>query len=526
MEPRVRWRIWPQTPARPPLASKNIGMPQGWLHCGSFPLPPDSCCETGDPPLHEARATLPAACHGRYAMYIPRIGPPIAAFRKRKLSPAGSALSTPQALLRASAAFLTLSVSEPCFAQQDRAALLAQPSLTGTPGGAKDELHSIGIAPDFWVTQFYQEQTEGNASNTWRYGGIIDAFLELDAEKLVSWPGFRVNVQYEHYFGQNINRRDAALIPVNTAQAYVSEEGYHSALSVSFTQDFGESVSVSAGKINMMTLASKTPLLGGGGIDTFMNRAFALPSTGVAYTALPGAPGDRVVLSAPYLVAAIAAVKTDPVNFAFIIADPRSAIDPAVVAHPFEKGLAVGGSATLKMKIAGLSGFHTLRAAYSNARGIDLEDIALVPRPLALSGSAGTKKGFWFTSYAIQQYLVQSEQNPQLGWGLFALAMLTDGNPSPVRWSALAGLGGNNLMPGRENDRWGIGFFHFGLTQPLLATLAEFEVNRRSEGGMEAFYNLAITPSLRLTGDLQVISPWNPATPRATYVALRFQTKF
>jgi hypothetical protein len=45
---------------------------------------------------------------------------------------------------------------------------------------------------------------------------------------------------------------------------------------------FGESISVSAGKFDMMTLASKTPLVGGGGIDTFMNRAFALPSTGVA----------------------------------------------------------------------------------------------------------------------------------------------------------------------------------------------------------------------------------------------------
>ncbi len=430
------------------------------------------------------------------------------------------------AITLAGAILLGLAMSVPCSGEDADLSVLNQSSLTDTPGGPKDELRSIGIVPDFWVTQFYQGQTEGNQDKTWRYGGVIDAFLKLDAEKLLSLPGFRVNLQYEHYFGQNINRRDAALIPVNTAEAYVSAEGYHSTLSASFTQDLGESVSVSAGKFNMMMLASKTPLIGGGGIDTFMNRAFALPSTGVAYTALPGAPGDRVVLSAPYLIAAIVAIKTEPVNFGFIIADPRSAIDPTVVAHPFAKGLAVGASATLKTKIAGLSGFHTLRAAYSNARGVDLEDIALVPRPLALGGSAGTKKGFWFASYAIQQYLVQSEQNPQLGWGLFTLATLSDGNPSPVRWSALAGVGGNNLMPGRENDRWGIGFFHFGLSQPLFDTLSALGVNRRSEGGIEAFYNLAITPWLRLSGDLQVIAPWNPATPRATYLALRLQTKF
>ena len=91
-------------------------------------------------------------------------------------------------------------------------------------------------------------------------------------------------------------------------------------------------------------------MIGGGGIDTFMNRAFALPSTGVAYTAFRGGAGDRVVLSAPYLIGGIVTIKTEPVNFALMIADPRSAIDPRVIEHPFEKGLAVGGSATFNRR--------------------------------------------------------------------------------------------------------------------------------------------------------------------------------
>jgi hypothetical protein len=51
-------------------------------------------------------------------------------------------------------------------------------------------------------------------------------------------------------------------------------------------------------------------------------------------------------------------------------------------------------------------------------------------------------------------------------------------------------------------------------------------LNRRSEGGIEAFYNFAITPWLRLSADLQVIDPWNPGKSRAAYGALRLQTKF
>jgi porin len=115
------------------------------------------------------------------------------------------------AITLAGAILLGLAMSVPCSGENADLSVLDQSSLTDTPGGLKDELRSVGMAPDFWVTQFYQGQTAGNADKTWRYGGIIDAFLELDAEKLVSWPGFRVNLQYEHYLGQNINRRDAAL---------------------------------------------------------------------------------------------------------------------------------------------------------------------------------------------------------------------------------------------------------------------------------------------------------------------------
>jgi hypothetical protein len=36
----------------------------------------------------------------------------------------------------------------------------------------------------------------------------------------------------------------------------------------------------------------------------------------------------------------------------------------------------------------------------------------------------------------------------------------------------------------------------------------------------------AISPWLRHSADLQVIDPWNPSKSRATYAALRLQTKF
>ncbi len=416
-------------------------------------------------------------------------------------------------------------------AEDDGSSLLTRPSLTDTPDGLKDQLRRIGITTDVWVTQFYQSQIEGDATKAWFYGGKTDAFLRLDSDKLGLWSGFHVNTQFEHAFGDNVNRKDFALIPVNTALAYLDRDGYHTALSLTVTQDFGDHVSASAGKFNMMTLASQTPLIGGGGIDTFMNRAFALPSTGVAYTAAKGAPVDRLVISAPYLLAAALTFKTDPIVqkspaiFTLLLADPRSAQDPQVIEHPLEKGWAFGASATLPVEIAGLQGFQTVRAAYSNAKGIDLEAVAERPIPVT-PGTIGLKKGYWFTSYAIQQNIFQSDANPAVGWGLFTLATFSDGNPNPVKWSTLAGLAGNNLLEGRENDRWGAGFFQYQPSGPLLDSLAALGIERRCERGIEAFYNLAITPWLRLSADLQVIDPWNPARSQATYAGLRLQTKF
>lgn len=424
----------------------------------------------------------------------------------------------------AAASFLVVGLTSAAFAEDAKSSLLKQGSLTDTPEGPKAQLRKIGIMPDVWITQIYQGEIAGDASKTWRYGGKLDAFLKVDAHKLGLWQGLHLNAQYEHYFGRTINNTDFTLLPVSAAQAFVQRDGYHSALSIAVTQDFGESFSIGAGKVNTMTLASQTPLIGGGGVETFMNRAFAAPATGIGVTS-PGTLADRVVVSPTYTLGATATLKTRVGKFTLAVADPRNAQNSRVIENPFERGVVVSGTATIPIDVSGLRGYHTVRGAYSNARGFDLDDIQGLRRRL-LGGASVTKKGYWFISYALQQYLFQSGDDPSKGWGLFSLITLTDGNPNPVKWTVLGGLAGNNLLPGRELDRWGVGYFHYGLSEPLLIGLAASGVYRRSERGVEAFYNYAVTPWLRLTADLQIIDPWYATTSRATFAALRMQTKF
>jgi porin len=409
-------------------------------------------------------------------------------------------------------------------ATKNAVSVLEQKTLTDLPDGPKAELRRIGVDADVWVTQIFQDIAAGGNDGVSRYGGKLDAFLRVDGEKLGFWKGLRLTAQYEHFIGQNINNLDYALVPVNTPQAFLGPNTYHSALSVVVTQQVSKELSVSAGKFNMLTLAAQTPLVGGGGLDSFLNRAFALPSTGIG-VASAGTVADRLIISPPYLLAGITTLKTEPATFTLIVADPRNAQNPRVLQRPFERGVGVVGGVTVPVPILGRSGFHSLRGGYSNARGFDLDDTNDIRARLATRQPV-TKKGFWLASYSVQQYLVQSADDPKVGWGLFGVATLSDGNPNPVRWSAQFGLAGNNLLPGRSDDQWGVGFYHYGLTQPLLTGLAARNIYRRSEGGIEAFYNWAITPWLRLTGDLQVVEPWNALRPRATYMAVRLQTRF
>lgn len=421
------------------------------------------------------------------------------------------------------AAMIVVFVGKQVRAEDLIGSLATQSSLTDTKDGPKAQLRTFGVQPDVWITQICQGIMSGTPPKNTYCGGKIDAFLRVDAEKLGLWKGFHVFSQFEQYTGNTVNNITGTLLPVSAIQAFVQPKYYHNTLTLFIKQELNEHLSVSAGKVNIMTLAAKTPILGGGGWETFMNRAFAIPKTGIGITA-PGTLADRVIVAPTYTLGAMVDLKTKVGNFTFSVADPRNAEDPRVLQNPFARGVAFGGGYTLPLKLAGLQGYHNVRVAYSDARGFDLDDFSGL-RARILHGQTITKKGYWFAGYALQQYLVQSADDPSVGWGLFTNVSISDGNPNPVKWSLLAGIAGNNLIEGREHDKWGVGYYHYGLSQLLIDGLEAGHIYRRSEGGVECFYNFAITPWVQLSADLQVIDPWKVEKTRETIGAIRLFTK-
>jgi porin len=121
--------------------------------------------------------------------------------------------------------------------------------------------------------------------------------------------------------------------------------------------------------------------------------------------------------------------------------------------------------------------------------------------------------------------LYQRRDNPKVGWGLFGMVGGSDGNPSPVEIFVHGGVGGNSLIPGREEDNFGIGYYFVGVSDDLRDTV-DFVVPLDDEQGVEIFYNLALTGWLHLAADVQIIDPFLARRDTATVFGIRGKIAF
>ena len=114
----------------------------------------------------------------------------------------------------------------------------------------------------------------------------------------------------------------------------------------------------------------------------------------------------------------------------------------------------------------------------------------------------------WAASYAFDQYLWQPDGNTHHGIGLFFAFGASDGNPNPIQYSFLAGIGGNGVVPGRPDDNFGVVLARSEFSSAFLPFLRQrLDLGLKREDAIEMYYNAAITPWLNVTTDLQIINP-------------------
>ena len=98
------------------------------------------------------------------------------------------------------------------------------------------------------------------------------------------------------------------------------------------------------------------------------------------------------------------------------------------------------------------------------------------------------------------------------------LVMVGDLDTAVSDWAYSFGFGGRGIIPGREADVFGLGFFDTNLNTGQLATLFGVDSEER---GFEAFYNFQVTPWIHITGDVQVVDSGIRANGTPVILGLR-----
>jgi porin len=367
--------------------------------------------------------------------------------------------------------------------------LLARPALTGDWGGGRIWLQNEGITLKPRVSLFYQGLTAGEGDHSFEFGGKADLELGADLTRLGAWKGLSLVIHAEYNFGHSVNGAGGTVMPINTALAFPGMEGADAFdfSDIYFRQRFGDTATLTLGKISIVDYCSSKPFMGGVGIDSFWNIVFAAPPSGT----VPA-----------YFFGALLSVKTDPITYGLWVYDPNSSVNKPGLKDAFADGVTIRGSVSVPVTLAGLGGHQGLAISYSTKNGNDwdtLNDVYLGVLP-----TAGVKTDRYYFSYTLDQYLFRSKESPEEGVGLFGQFEISDGNPNWLHWMAFGGVGGTGLVPGRSQDNWGVGYYYAAPAAGLKA-LVPPNPQLRDEQGLEAFYNLAVTPWFVLGADLQVV---------------------
>ena len=263
------------------------------------------------------------------------------------------------------------------------------------------------------------------------------------------------------------------MVPPNTALFFPGMEDADAfdLSSVYFMQHFSKSVTLLVGKMNMMDLAATKPFMGGAGIDSFSNLTFVAPPTG---------------LVPPYLFGAMLSVRTKPANFGLWVYDPNSVVNKTGFEEPFANGVTIRGNVDFPVTIGGLSGHQGFVALYSTERGTNLNDIGDTFLPPFPAGTPDIRDGRYYFAYSFDQYLYRVSESSKEGVGIFGQFGISDGNPSKLYWSALVGIGGTGLIPGRSRDTWGIAYYYDTPSSDLKDSLSS-TLTIRDEQGVEIF---------------------------------------
>jgi porin len=368
--------------------------------------------------------------------------------------------------------------------------------LTGDWGGLRSQLEERGVELRGDVVSVFQGIASGGRDEDSGIGGSADLFVDLDSEKMGLWPGGFLTIFAEAQFGDNVIRKTGALTPSNTDALFpLPDEDKVTLSNVVFAQFLTESFGVFGGKVETLE-GDLNAFAGGRGKDQFLNSNFVFnPVTllAIPYSALGGGllyllPDDMGTINVSVL-------------------DPGGQPDEAGFDDAFGEGVVISAEGRVAVELFERPGHQSLGFVVSTA---DFNSLGDLDRLLLPPGAVvvGKESSSWAVYYNFDHYLYVESDGEQ-GVGVFGRFGWADRDSNPIERFYSIGIGGQGIVPGRDQDSFGVGYYYQEVSNQVsnfVATLADLD---DGQGG-EIWYSIELTPWMHLTLDFQVIESTGP----------------
>jgi porin len=394
--------------------------------------------------------------------------------------------------------------------------------LTGAWGGSRDELGKKGVVLDVDFVSTPMAVLSGGRSTGGETWSNAYYTLNVDTQKADLWPGGFLKLEGTTGFGADLFNHSGAIVPVNTAALLPAPNDHTTALTnATFMQFLSEKLGLLVGKIN--TLDSSPQEFYGNYNTQFINAAFCFPMT-LEQVPLSAYGGGVIVLPTPSITLSVVAL------------DPNGTATSNSFDDAFNNGAMVVGSGQMTITPHDLVGHQSVGFSWSNKERYSLEQdpsklatlllqtqfprlgnpgpaleqilARFFPGLLVPAQPANRTSSTWSVSYAMDQYLWQPSGDDKHGIGIFLSVGASDGNPNPIKWALLAGVGGMGVGSSRPDDSYGLGLARTQFSSAFVPFLRDnLNLGLDHEDAFEMYYNVAITGWLAATADLQVIYP-------------------
>ena len=386
-----------------------------------------------------------------------------------------------------------------------------------------------GFYFDVSVTQFLQGNVSGGEDNGGaRYNGTADYWLTFDSGKAGLWSGGAVFLHAESSWqaDRSVNSDIGSLLPANFDATMPTPN-------VSEAIVLPELYLVQALPGNVVTMAGKVDWAGIGDTNVFANNE----RTQFLYTGLVNNP----ILGAfiPYTSLGVAGVWAPSKQHNLAVLAIQANGDATTSGFDnfngeYSAGVQYQFSPTVNGKLPGnyrvLVGFNN-----KDLPNFDIDPRHLIGEIIGVVPVAEKSNNYRFMINFDQYLWVKGggpaagrKHLPPVGIGIFGRAGWAPKDRNVIDQFYSFGIAGfGMLIPGRDNDQWGLGWAGTHISSDLRDDVGLLGIDLNSfEHAVEAFYNFQLTPATHLTVDAQLIDSTAKSVDTAFTLGMRLQVDF